>query len=172
MHAAMLTLILTAGASPYGTIHGGYNGGHDCSYPEGVINDPAHYHYDIVTKNFVHIPQTCYSPRFGCYPGNGREIHRYPAFHGCFYRRPYNYRNVFDYPWHAELHEPTSYFSINKVHDPRSSSILRPNSSPAVPIPAPPSAWRAPWSREVALQRASVRSEKSRPLRQSTGRRY
>ena len=59
------------------------------------------------------MPQTCYSPRYGCYPGNGRCIHRYPAFHGVYYRRPYNYRNLFDYPWHAQLHEPTSMFSYH-----------------------------------------------------------
>ena len=59
------------------------------------------------------MPQTCYSPRYGCYPGNGRCIHRYPAFHGTYYRRPYNYRNLFDYPWHAQLHEPTSLFSYD-----------------------------------------------------------
>jgi hypothetical protein len=59
------------------------------------------------------MPQTCYSPRYGCYPGNNRHLHRYPAFHGTYYRRPYNYRNVFDYPWHAELHEPTSLFTYN-----------------------------------------------------------
>ncbi|MCO6456961.1 MAG: hypothetical protein J5I93_16805 [Pirellulaceae bacterium] len=57
------------------------------------------------------MPQTCYAPRHGCYYSGDRHMHRYPAFHGTFYRRPYNYRNVFDYPWHAELHEPTSLFS-------------------------------------------------------------
>ncbi|MCA9100358.1 MAG: hypothetical protein R3C10_05455 [Pirellulales bacterium] len=59
------------------------------------------------------MPQTCYAPRYGCYPGNNRFMNRYPAFHGSYYRRPYNYRNVFDYPWHAELHEPTSLFAYN-----------------------------------------------------------
>ena len=62
---------------------------------------------------FGHMPQTCYDPRYGCYYGGGRHMHRYPAFHGTFYRQPYNYRNVFDYPWHAEMHEPTSHFSYN-----------------------------------------------------------
>jgi len=60
------------------------------------------------------MPQTCYGPRYGCYPGaSNRHLHRYPAFHGTYYRRPYNYRNLFDYPWHARLHEPTSLFSYN-----------------------------------------------------------
>lgn len=56
------------------------------------------------------MPQTCYNPKFGCYAGE-RHYNRYPAFHGTYYRRPYNYRNVFDYPWHAELHEPVSHFA-------------------------------------------------------------
>ncbi|MDA7950307.1 MAG: hypothetical protein MPJ24_02380 [Pirellulaceae bacterium] len=64
-------------------------------------------------KKLGPMPQTCYSPTFGCYPGNSREIHRYPAFHGTYYRKPYNYRNLFDYPWHADLHEPVSLFTYN-----------------------------------------------------------
>ncbi len=58
------------------------------------------------------MPQSCYDPTYGCYRGS-RFMNRYPAFHGTYYRRPYNYRNYFDYPWHAELHEPTSLFSYN-----------------------------------------------------------
>jgi hypothetical protein len=60
---------------------------------------------------FGPMPQTCYTPRFGCYPGNGRHMHRYPAFHGYYYRKPYNYRMAFDYPWHAAPHEPQGYGS-------------------------------------------------------------
>lgn len=78
---------------------------------------------------FGHMPQTCYSPRYGCYYGNNRHMHRYPAFHGTYYRRPYNYRNVFDYPWHAEMHEPTSMFSYNVGGD---------ELGPAGGIPQPP----------------------------------
>ncbi|MCG8583267.1 MAG: hypothetical protein MI757_00970 [Pirellulales bacterium] len=59
------------------------------------------------------MPQTCYQPRYGCYFSGNRHMHRYPAFHAYYYRRPYNYRNLFDYPWHAGLHEPTSLFSYN-----------------------------------------------------------
>ena len=58
------------------------------------------------------MPQTCYEPPYGCYPGT-RHMNRYPAFHGTYYRNSYNYRNYFDYPWHAEMHEPTSLFSYN-----------------------------------------------------------
>ena len=63
------------------------------------------------------MPQTCYAPRYGCYPGTERYTNRYPAFHGSFYRAAYNYRNYFDYPWHAEPHEPTSMFSYETEHE-------------------------------------------------------
>ena len=68
------------------------------------------------------MPQTCYNPRHGCYSGNNRFMHRYPAFHGYYYRNPYNYRHLFDYPWHAELHEPTSMFSYNFEEESTTSS--------------------------------------------------
>lgn len=77
------------------------------------------------------MPQTCYNPRFGCYDGD-RFNHRYPAFHGTYYRRPYNYRNVFDYPWHADLHEPTSMFSYNVEEAVVPAAV----SNPPVPVPA------------------------------------
>jgi hypothetical protein len=38
-------------------------------------------------------------------------MHRYPAFHGYYYRSAYNYRHYFDYPWHAATHEPTPLYS-------------------------------------------------------------
>lgn len=58
---------------------------------------------------FGPMPQTCYQPRYGCYPGNPRTIHRYPAFHGYYYRNPYNYRHYFEYPWHAQPNEPRDF---------------------------------------------------------------
>jgi hypothetical protein len=98
------------------------------------------------------MPQTCYSPRYGCYPGNGRCIHRYPAFHGVYYRRPYNYRNLFDYPWHAQLHEPTSMFSY---HVPAPEEV-----APAPATPAEDAAPRPPRDSEA---RAQMRSVMKRP---------
>lgn len=86
------------------------------------------------------MPQTCYAPRFGCYPGNNRHMHRYPAFHGTYYRRPYNYRNYFDYPWHAGLHEPTSLFSYG-VWD---ETIRDFEGSPAEILPQGANTSRAP----------------------------
>lgn len=61
---------------------------------------------------FGPMPQTCYQPRFGCYPGNPRTIHRYPAFHGYYYRNPYNYRHLFEYPWHAQPNEPRDFQTV------------------------------------------------------------
>jgi len=78
------------------------------------------------------MPQTCYNPHYGCYPGASRTMHRHSAFHGNFYRRPYNYRNYFDYPWHTRIHEPTSRFSYNV---PRNQETNAP--TPAAPAPMP-----------------------------------
>jgi hypothetical protein len=89
---------------------------------------------------FGHMPQTCYDPRYGCYFGNGRYMQRYPAFHGTFYRRAYNYRNYFDYPWHAEMHEPTSMFSYNVMGEGNGAEDIGP--PPTAPSPAFESARR------------------------------
>lgn len=92
------------------------------------------------------MPQTCYAPRFGCYPGNDRFMHRYPAFHGTYYREPYNYRNYFDYPWHAEPHEPEGYFTYQQQDptmldgglQPIPSESVAPSSVAPPEAPAPP----------------------------------
>ena len=78
------------------------------------------------------MPQSCYNPSFGCYPST-RFMHRYPAFNGYYYRSAYNYRNYFDYPWHAGLHEPTSLFSYHV-----------PAEAPGQTVPTPLPAARAP----------------------------
>ncbi len=86
---------------------------------------------------FGHMPQTCYSSRYGCYYGGNRYMSRYPAFHGTYYRRPYNYRNLFDYPWHAEMHEPTSMFSYNTLPESGATNVeeIQPQPS-SVPTPS------------------------------------
>ncbi len=107
------------------------------------------------------MPQTCYDPHFGCYPGNQRTIHRYPAFHGYYYRDPYNYRHVFEYPWHAAPHEPVGYFtfnsdrleegyapqgSVSSADRAKASQARRPSSSPTL---KPTSRWggrRGTWA--------------------------
>jgi hypothetical protein len=115
MHALLLTVLAIAGGDGYPMADSqitpaGYHGGCDaCGGANARYKQPK----------FM-MPQTCYNPKYGCY-GNDRQMNRYPAFHGTYYRRPYNYRNVFDYPWHADLHEPTSFFSyhVNAAQQPR-----------------------------------------------------
>ena len=60
------------------------------------------------------MPQTCYDPTFGCYQGS-RHMHRYPAFHGTFYRRPYNYRNLFDEPVFFSSLKTTAFIVFTSV---------------------------------------------------------
>lgn len=55
------------------------------------------------------MPQTNYNPHYGCYPGAARTMNRYSAFHGYYYRKPYNYRQYAEYPWDAEMAEPKPY---------------------------------------------------------------
>jgi hypothetical protein len=129
MHALLLTVLAIAGgdgAYPMNDANvapAGYHGGCDaCGSGGGVHGRNKQPRYMM--------PQTCYNPKFGCY-GADRHMNRYPAFHGTYYRRPYNYRNVFDYPWHAELHEPTSFFSY---HVQANNQMQAPT---PVPVPAP-----------------------------------
>lgn len=96
MHAVALTVMLMAGVGQCDACDSGH--GHRLAAwnsGDGI---------GLLTP----MPQTCYQPRYGCYYSGNRHMNRYPAFHGYYYRRPYNYRNLFDYPWHAELHEPSS----------------------------------------------------------------
>lgn len=115
MHSSLLTaLLVTVGASVSQT----YDGGGYPADPGIAYGESTDYgHLSCWHTFWGPEPQTCYAPRYGCYPGNNRFMHRYPAFHGYHYRRPYNYRNVFDYPWHAALHEPTSHFSYNVMDE-------------------------------------------------------
>ena len=41
-------------------------------------------------------------------------MHRYPAFHGYYYRKPYNYRHYYEYPWHASPHAPQAFFTYGE----------------------------------------------------------
>ena len=45
-------------------------------------------------------------PYFTCYSRHHNWLDCYPGFHEQYYRRPYNYRVLFDYPWHEDLHGP------------------------------------------------------------------
>lgn len=139
MRLMMITL-LTLG-SAVGQVFAGEPGSapvaeeyYDDCYEPGVGRGRlhSHMHYKHAVRDTS--PQTCYSPRFGCYHSNERHMNRYPAFHGTFYRNSYNYRNYFDYPWHAQPHEPTSLFSHNVGED---------QPEPQAPA-APPQARRQP----------------------------
>lgn len=149
MHIALLTALIVAGAGQpvYGpsdqpTMVASEPGfGPECAgCQEGCSEDVGHAKpvRKCLADWFGPMPQTCYQPRFGCYPGNGRDIQRYPAFHGYYYRSPYNYRHYFDYPWHAMPHEPQGYYST-------AASVIEngpvptpdPGMSPPVPTPAP-----------------------------------
>ncbi len=121
MHAALLTLLVVVGQNQADlapvaehsiTVAGNasYVPCEACSTGRCRVHR-RHPMYEYVRDQWGPMPQTCYAPRYGCYPGNDRHMHRYPAFHGTYYRTPYNYRNVFDYPWHAAPHEPVGYFT-------------------------------------------------------------
>ena len=131
MHALLLTLFVVGANGGPGTIEegpapkgvgavvagdAGYGGGAGGCNQCGK-GGCGHHHNGGGWGNRANMPQTCYDPRYGCYGSSTRLVQRYPAFHGTYYRRPYNYRNVFDYPWHADLHEPTSLFSYNVVNE-------------------------------------------------------
>jgi len=134
MNAAALTMILLAGTSAYPTdgrtttqsmtMQGATSGGQcaNCECEEEkhgcceCLCGKNHNDGSGLLSGFRDMPQSCYNPAYGCYPGNDRRINRYPAFYGSYYRKPYNYRNLFDYPWHAGLHEPTSLFSYNVIN--------------------------------------------------------
>jgi len=80
------------------------------------------------------MPQSCYNPSFGCYPST-RFMHRYPAFHNTYYRAAYNYRQYFDYPWHAGLHEPTSMFSYHTPGEAAAQTLPMPLPDRASALP-------------------------------------
>jgi hypothetical protein len=86
---------------------------------------------------FGPMPQTCYNPSYGCYAST-RHMHRYPAFHGTYYRKAYTYRNYFDYPWHAGLHEPTSHFSYHVSGETPAETVPTPSAEGSARMtPAP-----------------------------------
>lgn len=132
MNAILLTALALVGVN--GAAHSpmaadGYYGEADCNH----CGHGKHGHIKHAWC-WGPMPQTCYDPAYGCYPGT-RHMHRYPAFHGTYYRRPYNYRNVFDYPWHADLHEPTSYFSYNVSGQTGGARLQPPQPMPVATLP-------------------------------------
>jgi hypothetical protein len=142
MNAILLTVLALGGTgggysdgpvTPAPVVGGTYAGECDaCAGGHGRHGHRHHHHDDGGCLILGTPPQTCYDPSFGCYTSS-RYMHRYPAFHGTFYRRAYNYRNYFDYPWHAGLHEPTSHFSYHVDGERPIETVPAP-----VPVPEPP----------------------------------
>ncbi len=44
------------------------------------------------------------APAYDCYSHNHKRLDCYPSFCESNYRRPYNYRVKFDYPWHEDVY--------------------------------------------------------------------
>jgi hypothetical protein len=136
MHAVLLTVLALAGGDGAYPVNDAsiapasyYGGCDECGGVGGL-------HHKYKQPRWM-MPQTCYNPKFGCY-GADRHMNRYPAFHGYYYRRPYNYRHLFDYPWHAELHEPTSFFSYHVDAPPRQGPAVQPLTTPLTQQPYGP----------------------------------
>lgn len=136
MHTLLLTVVMVAGADAnYGAntysagMYAGDSSGKYSSASDGSggmggggcnsCGAGGHHQGGSRFGRRANMPQYCYDPKYGCYGNDDRHFQRYPAFAGTYYRRPYNYRNLFDYPWHADLHEPTSLFSYNVPNEPR-----------------------------------------------------
>lgn len=167
MNALLLTVLAVAGADGYGYAQSGGAAAWE-SYGEGDYCDACgegggrHRHgCHGCGKNGAlcwSMPQSCYNPSFGCYPST-RFMHRYPAFHNYYTREAYNYRQYFDYPWHAGLHEPTSMFSS---HVPGESPVEEEFVPPA-PAPEPVSRQSRPAVRSAGYLAPVVQPGAARP---------
>ncbi len=141
MHAALLTVLIAAGTGQTGSeimvrqtvyaTQGLQEGCQSCAAGEpcGECGPKSCWW----SNWWGPMPQTCYEPHFGCYPGNSRTIHRHPAFHGSYYRKPYNYRHQFEYPWHLAPHEPQRFNSYAQTV----GDEMVPSAEPGLLIPTP-----------------------------------
>jgi len=148
MHATLLTLLLAVGADAPGTTIEQFAPAvitqcGQCGHRPDACQCVGQDDRSCFSRWFGSMPQTCYAPQFGCYPGNNRHMHRYPAFHGSYYRQPYNYRHLFDYPWHAAPHEPQGYSALpceqsvgDAIFAPQDQP--HPAAEPFQPIPSSP----------------------------------
>ncbi len=153
MNAILLTALALAGADST-AIHAGPAGAGEAYYDQcggGHCGRLGHRHGSRANC-WGPMPQTCYDPAYGCYPGT-RFMNRYPAFHGTYYRRPYNYRHAFDYPWHADLHEPTSYFSYHVSGDAGGARFAPPQ--PPAPVAGIPLHERLQQATRRPVERSS-----------------
>ena len=161
---AVLTLGGTGGEYQVASDDGMYA---DCPECVGGHGHPGHLHGSTLHGHCLGpMPQTCYDPPYGCYHGS-RWNQRHPAFHASYYRKAYNYRNYFDYPWHAEMHEPTSQWSYHVTGDTGVLAPLPPIVSPEGATPgaekqAPPKPMPTQASFETPLM-DEVRSQLVQP---------
>ncbi len=65
--------------------------------PEGMYAGTAR---PYVPSIAVYYPK----PEYDCYSHNHNRLDCYPGFCERHYRRPYNYRVKFDYPWHEDVY--------------------------------------------------------------------
>ena len=175
MHTVALTLVLVTGGLFDGGLFGASGNCNACAKTAqtgssaGRLRQAGYRGGEQKTKG---MPQTCYNPLNGCYPGENRHTDRYPAFHGTYYRRPYNYRNLYDYPWHAEQHEPTSMFSYHVPAEEEIKAVEDINARPLPPQELPPEARQ----RRQPQQERSVVAKYSRlqpiPIDFSPGQSY
>ena len=171
MHAALLTVLVIAGANPPALADAGRSavvpaamasssgcsecagaGCADCSsgavgYSDGYVGG------SWCRDWWGPMPQTCYNPRFGCYAGTGRTMPRYPAFHGYYYRKPYNYRHYYEYPWHASPHAPQAFFTYGESMEGQEMIMPTPEVEIAPTTPAKMSIPRKPMPQADSTQR-------------------
>ena len=144
MHAVLLTLLVVTGADQPIAAPSGVAYAPEGSCPCEDCADDGYYTTSCLCDWFGPMRQTCYGSRFGCYPGAGRTMHRYPAFHGYYYRQPYNYRHYFDYPWHAAPHEPMGFFTYEtpgtQSPTPADGQVPAEGYGPTPAPPSPPNA--------------------------------
>lgn len=132
----------------------GETGAYMVGSPGVVAGVPGPYHYDpprdpqeadgLIRGFFMYcqawfqpMPQTCYTPHYGCYPGNGRDIYRTSAFHGYYYRQAYNYRPLFEYPWQADMHEPLPFELSMQRSTPGRPQPPQPQGAEVIESPTP-----------------------------------
>jgi hypothetical protein len=176
MKTLMLSLLMLTGV-PAGMVWGGH--GHHESAECDSCGGKCHGHHAHGPHGGVMgmMPQTGYNPPYGCYPGTARHTNRYPAFHGNFYSKAYNYRNYFDYPHHAGLHEPTSHFSYHTEQETSSpyreqapAPVMESEPAPIVPpAPKPTAGWSGgQFSGKQALSMASTEQANFAPVVRAT----
>ena len=185
MHAALLTVLVIAGAEPSAYVVPAQptaspmamvsaSGCDECGAPActGCGSAAAGSYGSPGCTSWCRdwlgpMPQTCYGPRYGCYAGSSRTIHRYPAYHGYYYRQPYNYRHYYEYPWHATPHDPQAFFTHQPEIEGQEIMVPMPQTDGVPTDPAPILAPPKPTtqSSEILLHKRGVATSlRSQPV--------